>query len=249
MNLKNFLFYGKEFILDILFPKFCLNCKKEGSYLCSDCLSLIDISDRIYCPFCKYPKIVLDKRTCKSCRKTKNLDGLYCATSYNNFIVKNLINKYKYEPFIKELKTSLSLLIIYHLLIINNSISENTNIKEIFKDFLIIPVPLSKKKIKRRGFNQSEEIAKELSTFLQIPLINNCLLKIKETFPQAQLKEKEREENIKNVFICNTPEKIKNRKILLIDDVFTTGSTMEECAKVLKKSGAKEVWGVVIARG
>jgi ComF family protein len=241
----------KEFILDIIFPKFCFNCGKEGSYLCYDCFSLINIADRLYCPFCKRPKVVLDGKTCNSCRRIRKLNGLYCASSYNNFIIKKLISKFKYSPFVKELSEILSYLIIAHIIILNNSVFGKYSIfaKKDLNDFLIIPVPLFKKRLKWRGFNQSEEIAKHISKEFNIPLENNLLFKIKETPPQILFKEKEREENIKNVFLCSSIDKIKNKKIILIDDVFTTGSTMEECAKVLKKAGAKEVWGVVVARG
>ena len=78
--------------LDIVFPRFCLNCNKEGTYLCEDCFSLIDILDRQYCPFCEMPNIILGGRTCDRCKTSKSLDGLFAAVSYDNFIVKKLIN-------------------------------------------------------------------------------------------------------------------------------------------------------------
>ena len=84
---------------------------------------------------------------------------------------------------------------------------------------------------------------------MKIPLISDCLLKVKETFPQVELSGKEREENIKDAFLCQNREKIQGKRILLVDDVYTTGSTMEEGARVLKIAGAKEVWGVAVARG
>lgn len=231
----------REFILDLLFPKFCLNCNKEGSYLCQDCFSLIDILEKQYCPFCAQPRIVIDGETCNHCRRSKHLSGLYCAASYNNFIVKKLINQFKYEPYIKELAKPLTSLIIAHLIYLNKLSN--------FGDFLLIPVPLYKKKLKQRGFNQTEEIAKELSKNLKIPFFNNALIKTKQTPAQVKLKKEEREENIKGTFLCQKPEMIKNKKILLVDDVFTTGATMEEAALILKRAGAKEVWGIVVARG
>lgn len=231
----------KEFILDLFFPKFCLNCSKEGSYLCQDCFSLIDILEKQYCPFCVQPRIVIDGETCNHCRRSKHLSGLYCAASYNNFIIKKLINQFKYEPYIKELAKPLTSLIIAHLIYLNKLSN--------FNDFLLIPVPLYKKKLKQRGFNQTEEIAKELLKNLKIPFFNNALIKTKQTPAQVELKKEEREENIKGVFICQKPEIVQGRKILLVDDIFTTGSTMEECNRVLKDAGAKEIWGIVVARG
>ena len=122
------------------------------------------------------------------------------------------------------------------------------NTENIWNESILIPVPMEKKKMKNRGYNQSEELAKELSKILQIPLSLNNLIKIKQTLPQIKLSAKERQENLKNAFSINNPEELKNKKIFLVDDVYTTGSTMEECAKTLKESGAKQVWGIAIAR-
>lgn len=237
MNLSSI----KEFVLDLLFPKFCISCGKEGSYLCQDCFSLIDILERQYCPFCPQPKVVLDGKTCNFCKKSKSLNGLYCAASYNNFIVKKLINQFKYEPYIKELSKPLSSLIVVHLI--------NLDKVENFQDYILVPIPLHKKKLKKRGFNQAGEIAKEFSENLKIPVFNDALIKTKQTSAQVELKKEEREENIKGVFLCQKPELVMGKKILLIDDIFTTGSTMEQCARLLQEAGAKEVWGVVVARG
>jgi len=227
----------KNFIFDLLFPAQCLGCQKEGTYLCEDCQSILGIleSHKTY--------------------STKNLKDLYFALPYQNPLVKNLIQKFKYQPYIKELSKSLANLIISHFQCLENPpgfIQSHFQCLENppgFAGFILIPVPLSKKKLKERGFNQAKEIGKELSKFLKIPLISDCLIKIKETLPQVELSDEEREENIKGVFSCQNQNKIQGRKILLIDDVYTTGSTMEECARVLKKAGVKEVIGIVAARG
>ncbi|HHE76898.1 MAG TPA: ComF family protein [Candidatus Parcubacteria bacterium] len=257
--MKNLIAKIKNFAIELLFPKFCLVCGKEGSYLCQDCFSLIEISENQYCPFCSSPKIVADGRTCPSCRPAKNLDGLYSATSYNNYIIKSLIHQFKYS-YVKELADSLSDLIIAHLINLNlvETISDNKNkTNGIFgqgliknkklNGFILTPIPLHQKKLRRRGFNQSEELAKSLSKKLNIPAIN-ILTKIRQTPNQVDLTKEEREKNIRNAFICRRTG-LKGKKVLLVDDVFTTGSTMEEAAKTLKNSDVKEVWGIVIARG
>jgi len=213
----------KNFLLDLFFPKFCFSCHREGEYLCLDCQATLEISG------------IHQKE------KLSNLNDLYFATDYQKPLVKNLIQRFKYEPFIKELAKPLTSLIIEHFQLLDQ--------KPDFSDFVLIPVPLEKKKLKWRGFNQAEEIGKELSEFLNIEILNNVLIKTKETLPQVELSDEERKENIKGAFSCQHPELVKNRKILLVDDVYTTGSTMEEAARVLKKSGAKEVIGIVIARG
>lgn len=218
MNFAKF----KNLILNLFFPKFCFNCTREGDFLCQDCLFTLSISD--------VHKIF----------RGKNLEDLYFAIDYENFLVKKLIKNFKYPPLIKDLAKDLASIIITHFLLIDG--------RPNFSDFLILPVPLSKRKLRWRGFNQSEEIAKEISKFFKIPLISDCLIKIKETKDQVNLSEKERKENLKGVFSIQNKEKILGKRILLIDDVFTTGTTMEECAKVLKKAGTKEVIGIAIAR-
>jgi ComF family protein len=229
----------KENILDILFPKFCINCRKEGSYLCEDCFYLIDIFENCYCPFCQIAKITKNGETCELCKKKYQLDGMLFATSYKSAIIKKMIVDFKYG-FVKDLSVPLSLLIITHLIKLNRL--------AFFNNFSLIPVPLFKTKLKQRGFNQANEIAKNLSVILKLPIIHSCLKKTKNTRNQADLEKLERINNLKSVFWVNNQKEIKNKNILLVDDVFTTGHTLEECAKVLKLNGARKVWGIVIAR-
>jgi len=221
--LKNF----KGFIFDLLFPKFCLSCQREGNYLCEDCQSTLGVLN------------THQKHQTHS--PAGGLKDLYFALPYQQPLIKNLIKLFKYQPFVKELVIPLTSLIITHFQLIEKSTAD-------FVNFILVPVPLERKKLKWRGFNQAEEIGKELANFFGIPLITNCLIKIKETLPQVELSDEERRENIKGAFLVKDKELIKNKKILLVDDVYTTGATMEECARVLKKAGAKEVIGIVIAR-
>ena len=223
--------------LDILFPKYCFGCQKEETHLCDDCKACLEISQYQYC-LCKRPNLFLGK--CHQC-KTKKLDLLYSSVAYQKPLVKRLIHYFKYEPFIKKLSQPLASLIIEHFYLLNKQPN--------FSAFILIPIPLYIKRLRWRGFNQAEEIAKELSKFLNLPVYSNCLIKTKKTLPQVELNHEQRKENIKNAFSVKKPELIKNKKILLIDDIYTTGSTMEEAAKVLKRAGAKEVIGVVVARG
>jgi len=245
--MKEIFLQMKIKILDILFPAICLNCQKEGTWICQNCLSLIEILEYQYCPFCQERVFAClsgsqEKGTCKK-HRGKNLNGLFFAASYKNPLVKKLIKRFKYSPLLKELAPSLSSLIITHFISSGNKIIFNDQ-----KASLFIPVPLSPAKKRWRGFNQSEEIAKELSKFLKIPYQVNNLIKIKKTQSQVELKKEEREENIKNAFRVKNPQVIQGKRIFLIDDIFTSGATMEECARVLKKAGAKQVWGIAVAR-
>jgi len=125
---------------------------------------------------------------------------------------------------------------------------------------MVIPIPLHKRKLHERDFNQAELLAKEVAKQFSIPLENGILKRNQFTFPQAQIKDhKIRRENVKNIFEierkfvkkCKTENKnlLQEKTIILVDDVATTGATLSEAAKVLKQAGAKEVWGLVVAKG
>ncbi len=208
----------KEFLLDILFPKSCLNCKEEGSYFCPDCQALLEVSGKQFCPYCT--RMSFDGKTCISCQGKAKLDGLYFAVPYNHRLMKRLISQFKYEPLIKELANPLASLIITHFQLLEKPPSFLE--KERREEFYLIPIPCSKKVLKWRGFNPAEEIAKELSSCLEIPVLSDAL-----------------SQNIKT---------IKGKKILLVDDIYTDNSPMQEYARILKEAEAKEVWGVAIAR-
>ena len=236
---------SKEFILDLFFPKFCLGCRKEGIYLCDDCRALLDISEFHYCLCNKKPQRLLPEQKNGKCDRCKNkkLSGLYSALPYKEKqLTKKLIYQFKYQPYLKDLAKTLASIIIEHLVL------SGKNTDEIWNNGILIPIPLDKKKIKIRGYNQAEELAKELSKILQIPVISDSLIKIKSTKPQMELSKEEREKNLENAFTIKNPEKISGKKIFLVDDVYTTGSTMEECAKILKNASIEQVWGIALAR-
>jgi len=165
------------------------------------------------------------------------LDRLFFATVFKNQIVKKLIHNYKYPPFINELSNILSDMIIVHLTFIG--------MKSQLSDFILAPIPISKKRLNYRGFNQAEELAKKLSLRLNLKT-KNVLIKTRETDSQVDLDKDQRKKNIENVF--SLAEDIKGKNILLIDDVFTTGATIDEAARILKQNGAKQVWAAVVAR-
>jgi competence protein ComFC len=230
--------FGK-FLLDLFFPKCCLGCRKEGSYLCPDCLSTMEIMENCFC-LCSKPSIMPGPGKCRRCRDSSFLDGLHFSVSYKNNLAKNLIRQFKYEPYAKELSDSLVSLIITHFALMQQIPAG--------VDFALVAVPISKNKLKRRGYNQSLEIAKKLAENWKIPPIEDCLVKEKETKSQMELSREERMENIKGVFSIKDATAIKNKKVFLIDDVYTTGATMSECARVLKQAGASQVWGIAVAR-
>jgi len=209
-------------ILDIFFPLSCLGCQKEGTYLCQDCLACLDVSDnhREY--------------------KSNLLDDLYFALPYQGSLIKKMVHQLKNEPLIKELSKALASLIITHFQLINKELDPSQSV--------LIPLPSSKKRLRWRGFNHSEEIAKEISISWNIPLVSDCLIKTKETPHQTEVSLEERKENIRGAFQLKDPFQLEDKKILLVDDIFSTGSTIKEAARILRQAKVKEIIGIVVAR-
>ncbi|MCI8636957.1 MAG: ComF family protein, partial [Clostridia bacterium] len=112
----------------------------------------------------------------------------------------------------------------------------------------IIPVPISKKRRKERGYNQSELIAKEMAKNLGIEYNTDCLFKVKNIVEQSKLNKEERQKNIQGVYELHKQNKLQNKKILLIDDIYTTGSTVNECCKILKQASPKQIEVFTLAK-
>ncbi len=237
-----------KFILDLFFPKKCLSCGKDGVYICKNCLDKIEIAQNNKCPFCDRP--IPNSLICQNCQKFHHLNRLFWAVPYYNPLIKELIRIFKYH-YVRELAKPLSKLLIKSLGTIS-TISTNSTI--------VIPIPLHKRKLRERGFNQAELLAKEIAEYFSAPMENNVLKRTRFATPQAKIKNyKIRRENIKDIFeispefikkcVSENQNLLKDKIIILVDDVSTTGATLSEAAKVLKRGGAKEVWGLVIAKG
>jgi len=237
----------KNQILDLLFPQFCLKCNREGYLVCPDCLSIIDLNPFQYCPFCPAPNRVIQNGKCQSHQNFK-LNGLFSACDYKNALVKKMIFLFKYEPYIKNLGPLLASLIISHFSLAEKHPSTLFDRSGQAPSAIFMPVPLFKRKEKKRGYNQSAVIAEVLSSYYQLPVQKNNLIRIKNTKSQTEFNKKEREENIADSFSIKNSDLISQKTIFLVDDVFTTGSTLEECARILKLAGAKKVYGIVVAR-
>jgi ComF family protein len=209
----------KRFIFDTIFPIECLGCGREGEWLCGACLN----------------KINPDHHSLRG----EFLDRIFTFYLYDNEILKRAIHGLKYR-FVEDLTLSLGKIFV----------SEIKKVKEqIGKPDFVSPVPLHKKRLLERGFNQSELLSLEISKQFGWPTESGALERSRMTAPQVALDETERKTNIRGAFAVIDSTKILNKKIVLVDDVFTTGATMEECAKVLKEGGAKEVVGLALAKG
>lgn len=226
-------------ILDLIFPKYCVNCKKFGDYLCPNCFSRLSFDTKNICLICGNPSY--DGLTHPKCKGKYRIDGSFTGVVFNH-VSKKLIYQFKYKPYLSSLAAFLTDL-IYESLIQNEKFNDLNH-----QSFILVPIPLSSAKLRKRGYNQAEILAKGLSKKFGFP-VYNYLDRIKETRSQVGLTKKQRKENISGAFkILNHKSLIINQNILLVDDVLTTGSTFSEAATLLKRGGASKVWAVAFAR-
>ncbi len=220
-------------VLDLIFPKSCLSCGRGGIYICSDCVAKVRVLKPV-CPYCE--KASIDGVTHTKCSKKYGLDGLFSAWDYEEVIRKALLAlKYKYST---EVGKELANTFVRFLKSTNHLLPRKG---------ILVPVPLHWHRENVRGFNQSEEIGKLVAKEMEWGYGSDLIIKKKSTTSQAQLSVDERKQNLKGVFQINTKVNIPE-SVIIFDDVFTTGSTLKECAKVLKRGGVKKVWGLTIAR-
>jgi len=243
LKIKKHLQKIETFTLDLILPKKCLGCQREGTFLCSECLNLIKLNSWQICPICE-KSLTEYGEVCRYCKLEKPpLDALTTASSYENPLIVKLVHNFKYK-FIDELSVPLSKLLI-------KTFQKN---KLALPD-LIIPVPLHPFRLRWRGFNQAELLAQNLAQNLlpsfPIKTDTKILTRIKYTSTQATLKKSEdRQQNIQDAFQIDLSQidKIKNHRILLIDDICTTGNTLMECSKQLRKLKPKSIQALAIAR-
>jgi len=202
----------KETVLDIILPRICLGCGKEGKYICEKCELFLSEAPSLF--------------------RQGGLEELASCWEYEG-LIKDIILKIKYYGAFDA---------------INELVEKAFKIREPYlpEGTIITFVPMFKRKEKRRGFNQAELIARKLGRIMGqkvLPLLE----KIKDTSSQTKLNKVERMANIKNSFLAKEGAG-RHDNILLVDDVWTSGATMKECAKVLKRSGVKRVFGFTLAR-
>lgn len=235
---------GGIFFLDILFPLRCLGCQTKGSWICAVCLSQIPRRLEQRCPACLRHVTPTGER-CFQCRDTTTsaLDGIFVASYYQNSLLPRAIHTWKYR-FIPDLALPLGQFLTIALQKSSLPLPES-----------ILPVPLHKRRLRFRGFNQSallaQIVSETLTPGLDITLSTDVLLRTR--FTKPQMKTDSREErliNLKNAFSLkeDAAHLIKGKTLWLIDDVATTGTTLEECATILKQHGATSVFGIVLAR-
>ncbi|MBP9711753.1 MAG: ComF family protein [Candidatus Pacebacteria bacterium] len=221
-NLMTSLLKAKELILGLIFPVYCVSCSKAGSELCITCLS----------------------KCSPALRPTQS--WIYPVFDYRDLTIKKSINliKYKYKKRI---------LAMYADVLYGRIIEElaDLDIMENFKNPILIPIPLSSKRLRERGFNQTEILCRHISSLdnnQNFLFRNDILIKPHDTVHQARIKDRgTRLKNLSGTFTVRNQNLVLGRNIILLDDVVTTGATLNEARKVLKASGAKKVVAFTIA--
>ncbi len=219
-------------LLDILFPVHCLGCKeKRDGILCQRCFSQISVNKTFFCGKCRL-RLADGKRVCH-----KDFPFLLgAATSYSNDLVKKLIRLLKFN-FVKDAAVPLGDILRFY---VSKSGFE-------LKNFVVVPIPLSAKRLRERGFNQSELVAKNFAESLGLEINTAAFVRIKNSKPQSEARDtRERMEGVRGCFIVKN-ESLAGKNILLVDDVITSGSTMTEAAKTLKSAGARKIIALAVA--
>jgi ComF family protein len=230
-----FTFFQKlsQPLLDLLFPPICVNCKTPNSWFCPNCLRAIRFIDTSVCARCGTPNPATT-RTCEQCKTLKYIDGVRAAAYFEDSPIRSAIHFLKYRNH-KAVAA-----------ILGQILADACRRYNIMAD-VIVPVPLHPTRYRDRGYNQSELLAKQVGQILGLSVNTDTLQRIRQTESQVQLGASERRQNVVNAFACNGDD-LAGQTVLLVDDVYTTGSTLDACAAALKQSGVSFVWGVTLAK-
>ncbi len=223
----------KRIALDFLFPQWCLGCGREGELICPSCCRSLPKILPPLCPRCGRPQA--SGIVCPACTSSQpKIDGI-CSPFRFELTVRKAIHQLKYSN-LRTIAEPLAGLL-------NSYLAANPMPAEV-----LVPVPLHRKRERERGYNQSHLLCRELGKLANLPVVAGCLIRERHTPPQARTTTvARRKSNVANAFTCRD-HRLKGKQVLLIDDVATSGATLDECATALKASGANSVWGLVLAR-
>lgn len=230
-------------LLDVILPPVCHICHSfipnaSTLHICPICRDRLPLVLSPLCTVCGIPFIGTggDHR-CGAClTNPPHFDSARAHFLYEGAI-RDLIHSFKYNQK-THLRSPLALLTLEG---VGGFLADH-------QPHLIVPVPLHRSRLRQRGFNQAVLLGRVLSRRLSIPMLTDALTRTRPTEPQIQLSAAERRLNVKGAFTVTKPDSVAGKRILLLDDVMTTGSTMDECARELKKAGADMVTAVTIAR-
>lgn len=230
-NWKNYLYKGLWFGLDLLFPPVCGGCSKTGTRWCADCRSNIPNVMAPLCKICGLPQT--REGVCPTCKNSPPRYKILRSWAVFDSPVRDALLRLKYRRDMA-LGEALSTQIAEFL----SGLGWPVNV--------VIPIPLGKRRIKERGYNQVEMISMPLAEKLGIPYTSKALVRARETRSQVGLSAEERLQNVNGAFEART--KALGKTILLVDDVATTGATLSSGAEALYSAGAEEVFAFTVAR-
>jgi len=219
--------------VDLLFPQWCVGCGKEGAFICPDCRRSLPRIMPPLCPRCGKPQA--SGILCPGCVGWQaEIEGIRSPFRFDG-VIRQAIHQLKYRNLRALAVTLANLLQDY--LVTNPMPGE-----------VLVPVPLHRKRVRERGYNQSSLLAKELGKLTSLPVVDDCLIRQRHTPPQTKTPTvDERRSNVANAFTCRDC-RLRDKQVLLIDDVSTSGATLDACAAALRADGATSVWGLVLAR-
>ena len=222
-----------ELAVDSFFPRRCVGCGKGGGFLCPECLGKLPRLFPPLCPHCGRPQA--SGIVCPSCRQRQTeIDGIRSPFRFDE-VIRKAIHELKYRN-LKAISPCLAELLADYLR--SNPLPGEA----------LVGVPLHPRRLRERGYNQSSLLARELGRRIDLPVIEDCLIRVKQAQPQVRAVDvEERRRNVADAFVCRD-EKVSGKQIILIDDVCTSGATLESCAAALKNKGAASVWGLTLAR-
>lgn len=222
--------------LDILFPPQCAGCKRGGAVLCSSCLAHFVPSMTPLCQRCGSPLSTMG--ICRQCQyHTLGLSGLRAVSSYQEPL-RSCIHALKYDGNTRLAEP------------LGRLLAQAYRYYGLHAD-AIIPVPLHSQRQKQRGYNHAYLLAEVCAAQVNVPLYQEMVVRYRATPAQVGLTASERMQNVAGAFRCSpafATGTLYGRRLLIIDDVYTTGATLEACAGPLFAAGAKEVWGLVLAQ-
>jgi competence protein ComFC len=234
LNLINTAYNLAKSVMDLIYPLRCGGCGANGHVLCKECVdTFLSVEEETSCPMCGMPVGI--RSVCGKCLDEKNLfeEGLY-GFYYENRL-RDAIHSFKFSGR-KDVGKHLVGLVEKRITAFS------------YRFDCIIPLPVTEKRLKERGFNQSFILAEEISRMTGKPVYHSVLIKTKETRDQYTLSRDERKKNIKGAFSLAKDAHLKSKKVLLVDDLYTTGQTAREAARTLLRGKAEDVVFFALAR-
>ncbi|MFQ6131489.1 MAG: double zinc ribbon domain-containing protein [Armatimonadota bacterium] len=236
---------ARDALLDLCFPPRCQGCQELKHHLiCDDCRRAIDRIQPPLCARCGRPfdTVAHTADICGGCRQASPAFEVARAIGTHTGPLRRVIIAYKFQGRTRLAQPLAQMLSDYV------TATDGPAAAALAEAEVIVPVPLHPNRRRWRGYDQAELLATDLGARLGLPVAAQAMARVKETQPQISLTPAQRRLNVRGAFQVRKPAAVAERSIMLLDDVLTTGATLQECAKVLKRAGAKRVLALTVSR-